>query len=71
MVEVSRPQLPHANSGISGVSIVPQPVKDLTLSLRMQVRSLASLSGLRIQHGHKLQRWLQMQLGSGIAAAVV
>ena len=38
--------------------------------MRMWVRSLASLSGLRIQHGGKLQcRW-QMWLGSGVAGAV-
>ena len=37
----------------------------------MQVQSLASLSGLRIQHCHKLQHRSQMRLGSGIAVAVV
>ena len=39
-----------------GVLIVAQQVKNLTVSVRMQVRSLASLSGLRIQHccvGHR------------------
>ena len=39
--------------------------------MKIQVQSLASLSGLRIQHGHKLQCRSQMQLGSGIAVAVV
>ena len=38
-----------------------QRVKDI-VSVRMQVRSLASLSRLRIQHYHKLQCRLQMQL---------
>ena len=40
------------------------------VSLRMQVRSLALLSGLRIWCCHKLQRRLQKQLGSCVAAAV-
>ena len=38
--------------------------------MRMQVRSLALLSGLRIQHCHKLQHRLQMWLGSSVAVAV-
>ena len=40
-------------------------------SVRMQVRSLAVLSGLRIWHCHELQSRLQMWLGSHIAMAVV
>ena len=35
------------------------------------VQPLASFSGLRIQRCHKLWRRLQLQLGSGIAVAVV
>ena len=39
--------------------------------MRMQVQSVASLSGLRIQHYYDLWcRW-QMRLGSGVAVAVV
>ena len=38
--------------------------------LRMQVRALASLSGLRIQHCRKLWHRSQMWLGSAVAAAV-
>ena len=38
--------------------------------MRMQVRFLASLSGLRIERCHNLQHRLQMQVGSGVAAAV-
>ena len=38
--------------------------------MRMQVWSLASLSGLRIQHCHKLGCSLQMWLRSSIAMAV-
>ena len=37
-----------------GIPIVAQWVKDLMLSLRMQAQFLALLSGLRIQHCHKL-----------------
>ena len=48
-----------------------QQVKDLTIvSVRVQVRSLASLSGLRIQHCHKLQRRSKMRLRSSVAVAV-
>ena len=39
--------------------------------MRMQVLSLASLSGLRIQHYLELWRRSQMRLGSGVAVAVV
>ena len=48
-----------------------QQVKNPTQSTRMGVRSLASLSGLRIRHCHSLQRRLQMQLQSDVAVAVV
>ena len=40
------------------------------VSIRMRVQSLASLSRLRIQHCHKLQYRLQIQLRSGFAVAV-
>ena len=39
--------------------------------MRIQVQSLASLSGLRIQYCHKLWYRSQMQLRSGVAVAVV
>ena len=39
--------------------------------MRLQVRSLASFSGLRIKHCHELWCRSQMQLGSGVAVAVV
>ena len=42
-----------------------------TLSMRMQDPSLTLLSGLRIQHCHKLQHSSQMQLKSGIPMAVM
>ena len=41
------------------------------VSMRMQIQSLASLSGLRVQHYHELWYRSQMRLGSGIAVAVV
>ena len=40
-------------------------------SMRMQVRSLASVSGLRIWHCHKLQCWLPMGFQSLVAVAVM
>ena len=39
--------------------------------MRMRVRSLALLSGLRIRHCYELQCKSQMQLGSSVAVAVV
>ena len=38
--------------------------------MRLQVRSLASLSGLKIWHGRELWCKSQMQLRSGIAVAL-
>ena len=43
----------------------------LLASMKTQVQSLASLSGLRIQCCQELWCRLQAQLGSGIAVAVV
>ena len=48
-----------------GVPIVAQPVKNW-----LRVRSLASLSGLKIQHYCKLWCKLQMGLGSHVVVAV-
>ena len=56
----------------NGVPIVAQLVKNTDIvSVSMQVRSLASLRGLRIQRCLKLQCRSQMQLRSGVAVAVV
>ena len=55
---------------MGGVPTIAQQVKDLTLSLRMQVQSLA-LPGLKIQSCHKMQHKLQICLGSGVAVALV
>ena len=41
------------------------------VSVRLWVQSLASLSGLRIQHCHKLQHKSQMWLRSGVVMSVV
>ena len=49
------------------VSIVAEQVKNITQSLRMQVWSSALLSGLRIQHSHKLWCRSQIWLRSHIA----
>ena len=40
------------------------------VSMRMQVQSLASISGLRIWHCHKLHQRLQLQLRSGVTMTV-
>ena len=45
-------------------------VKNPTSIHEEAVWSLASISGLKIWHWHKLQHRLQRQLGSGIAVAV-
>ena len=55
---------------IQGVPIVVQWKQIQLGTLRLWVRSLASLSGLKIWHCHKLWCRSQMRLGSGIAVAV-
>ena len=47
-----------------------QQVKNRLVSMRMRVQSLASLSGLRIQHCHKMQQRSKIWLGSCVAVAV-
>ena len=63
----------HKKISKAGVPVVAQQVKNLTVSMRMQVPSLASasLSGLRIQHCGELWYRSQKQLGSHVAVAVV
>ena len=54
----------------SGVSVVAQWIKEpYTMSMRMRVLSLASLSGLRIQRCHKLWLRLQIQVQCGISCS--
>ena len=56
---------------VLGVPMVAQQLQTRLVSMRTQVRCLASLSGLRIWHCHELWCRLQMWLGSCIAVAVV
>ena len=51
-------------------SHVAQWVKNLILSLRMWVQSLALLSGLRIRHCHKQQMHTQIWCGCGCGVAL-
>ena len=53
------------------VPVMAQQERILLVAMRMQVRSLASLSGLRIWRCHELWCRSQTQLGSCIAVAVV
>ena len=53
-----------------GVPIVARQKRTWLASMRTQVPSLASLSGLRIQCCRELWCTLQMRLGSGVAGAV-
>ena len=48
-----------------------QQDKNPTVSVRMQIPSLASLSGLEFQCGHKMWRRSQTLHGSCIAVAVM
>ena len=54
-----------------GVPAVAQQKRTRLASMRMQVRSLALLSGLRIWSCHKLWRSSQTRLGSCVAMAVM
>ena len=53
-----------------GVPIVVQQKGIRLGTMRLRVRSLASLSGLRLQHCHELWYRLQTQLRSSVAVAV-
>ena len=54
----------------SGVPVVAQWLTNLTGTMRLRVRSLALLSGLRIQRCCDLLCRLQTQLRSGVAVAL-
>jgi len=56
---------------VQGVSVVAQWKRIRLVSMRMQVQTLASISGLRIWHGHDPWCRLQMWLRSHVAVAVV
>ena len=53
-----------------GVPAVAQQKRTQLVSMKMWVRPLASLSGLRIQRCHELWSGWQMCLGSRVAVAV-
>ena len=54
-----------------GVRVMAQQKEIQLGAMRLQVRSPALLSGLRIRHCHELWYRSQMQLGSDVAVAVV
>ena len=54
-----------------GVPVAEQWKRIRLVTMRLQVQSLASLSGLRIQHCHELWCRSQMWLRSLIAVALV
>ena len=58
-------------SATHGFPVGTQGLRTQLVSMRMWVRSLASLSGLRSQHCLKLQCRLKTWLGSGVAVAMV
>ena len=58
-------------ASVSGVTIVVQQKRIRLGTIRLQVRSLASLSGLGIKRCHELWCRSQTQLESGVAVAVV
>ena len=62
---------PKKKKEILGVAIVAQWKQIQLGTIRLWVRSLASLSGLRIQRCHELWYRLQTGLLSGVAMAVV
>ena len=66
----SSPLPGQINKRKPGVPAVSQQTHNPIVSVRMWVPSLDSFSGLRIQCCHKVY-WSQMQLGSGVAVAVV
>ena len=55
---------------IVGAPVMAQHVKPNIVSMRMQVQSLASLSGLRIQCCRKLWHRSHVRLRSSVAVAV-
>ena len=54
-----------------GVPVMAQWLTNLTRNHRLQVQSLALLSGLRIQRCHELWWRSQTRLGSGVAVPPV
>ena len=61
--------LRKAETAGEGAPIMAQQKRTRLASMRMRVRSLASLSGLRIRHCPELWCRAQMQLGSAVTMA--
>ena len=68
MVEIARELEFKVEPG--GIPVMAQQKEIRLGTMKFRVRSLASLSGLRIQHCRELCYRLQTQLGSGISVAV-
>ena len=64
-------KLPTFKTGPWGVAVMAQWKQIQLGTMRLQVGSLALLSGLRIQRCHELWHRLQTWLGSGVAVAVM
>ena len=60
----------HLKKCYKGVPVVAQWKRIRLGIMRLWVRSLASLSGLKIQHCHELWCWLQTRLASHVAVAL-
>ena len=67
---VKRQEKDTGQEECQGVPVMVQQKQILLETMRLRVRSLALLSGLRIQHCHELWCRSQMQLRSGVAVAV-
>ena len=65
-----RPKIGWGGSTRTGVPIVAQQKQIRLGTMRLQVQSLALISGLRIWHCHELWCRSQTQLSSSMAAAV-
>ena len=61
----------HKNRVLTEFLLWLSRLRTRLVSMRMRIWSLASISGLRLQHCHKLQHRLGIRLVSGIAMAVV
>ena len=68
--EIVKSNYKHKN-GYTGVPVMAQQKQIQLGTMRLQVWSLASLSGLKIWRCHELWYRLQMWLRSGTAVAVV
>ena len=67
---ICKPRREGSEEATSGIPIIAQQVKTLTMSWRVGVPSLGSISGLRIQRCCELWHRSLMRLGSRVAVAV-